>query len=132
MTAKPIWQRIARDVFLCMGAIAVLMAALPVILPHLAPDSFAPDDGNSFPFYLVWLVIGTLYLVCAYAIHTRKRWAPVGAAIVSGLILLLLCSGMGHPGPLLFVIGGPMTFTLLWGIANRGRAIEFRRTADQQ
>jgi hypothetical protein len=132
MMAKRIWQRIVLGVFLCMGAVAVLMATLPVILPRLAPDTFAPDDSESVPYYVVWFVIGTLYLICAYAIHTQKRWAPVGSAIVSALIFLLLCSGIGHPGPLLFLIGGPMIFTLLWGVANRGRAIEFRRTADQQ
>jgi hypothetical protein len=132
MMAKPIWQRIVLCVFLCMGAVAVLMATLPVILPHLAPDAFAPDDGQSAPYYLVWFLIGASYLICAYGIHTQRHWAPMGSAIVSALIFLLLCSGIGHPGPLVFLIGGPMTFTLLWGVANRGRVIEFRRIADQR
>ena len=129
MVSRPIWERIARDIFLCMGGVLILMATVPLIAPLIAPNSAAPADWNEVPFYAVWLLVGTSYGLCGYAIHTRKRWSPIASTIVSSSILLLLATGTGDPGPLVVIVGGPMTYTLVWGLANRKQAFSPRRTA---
>jgi hypothetical protein len=108
-----IGARFSRDVFFCLGGIALLMLVVPIILPMVNSNVLPVDWSGDFLLYVIAAAGALTFLACAYGLRYGKRWGPPFAAFVSLSMLLLILSAWASEGFAMpaVVAGAPMLAT---------------------
>jgi hypothetical protein len=88
-------------------------------------DRSDPD----FTLLVILMLGGSLLLASAYGLNRVKKWGPPFGAFVSLLVILTLCGLWVSDGfaPPLIVVGVPISFTLIWCVAETVRGDAKRR-----
>lgn len=122
MTFSNLSRRFSRSYFLCMGGTAAILA-LAAFVGNLSdilhPDWRDSGAGDMIVFVSVFGIIGTIFLVVAFALDKEKSWATPLAALVSLTFMILVPTEWAASGfdGFVLLVGVPMALTFIWAVS---------------